>query len=153
MHSGLVSLNIRDLDLVLLHVVKVWGSSGWLGTGCNKSNMENGWPLHIVLPDSALGSFTTTESTQKLKVSKHNRVHLRPVCSALFQVYAGILLTKESLYKRNIEQFGPTTLRGEEWQMLKSGTRPSTQFCISSSVSLGLDYSRVSNRRRALLRN
>ncbi len=27
------------------------------------------------------------------------------------QVYAGITLTKDSLYKRNIEHFGPTTLR------------------------------------------
>ena len=59
MHSGLVSRIIRDLDSVLLYVVKVTGSSGWIGTVCNQSNMENGLSLHIVLPDSALDSFTT----------------------------------------------------------------------------------------------
>ena len=59
MHSGLVSRIIRDLDLVLLYVVKVTGSSGCIGTVCNQSNMENGSTLHIVLLDSALDSFTT----------------------------------------------------------------------------------------------
>ena len=59
LHSGLVSGIIRDLDSVLLYVVKVTGSSGWIGTVCNQSNMENGSSLHIVLPDSALDSFTT----------------------------------------------------------------------------------------------
>ena len=42
MHSGLVSRIIRDLDSVLLYVVKVRGSSGWIGTVCNQSNMEYG---------------------------------------------------------------------------------------------------------------
>ena len=50
---------IRDLDSVLLCVVKVTGSSGWIGTTCHQSNMKNGLSLHIVLPDSALDSFTT----------------------------------------------------------------------------------------------
>ena len=59
MHSGLVSRIIRDLDSVLLYVVKVTGSSGWIGTVWNQSIMENGSSLHIVLPDSALDSFTT----------------------------------------------------------------------------------------------
>ena len=54
-----MSCVIRDLDSVLLYVVKVRGSSGWLGTVCNQSNMENGSSLHIVLPDSALDSFST----------------------------------------------------------------------------------------------
>ena len=31
LHSGLVSRIIRDLDSVLLYVVKVTGSSGWIG--------------------------------------------------------------------------------------------------------------------------
>ena len=57
-HSGLVSRIIRDLDSVLLYVVKVTGSSGWIGTVCNQSNMENGSSLHIVLPDFALYSIT-----------------------------------------------------------------------------------------------
>ena len=59
LHSGLVSRIIRDLDSVLLYVVKVTGSSGWIGTVCNQSNMENGLSWHILLPDSALDSFTT----------------------------------------------------------------------------------------------
>ena len=58
LHSGLMLLFIRDLDSVLLYVVKVRGSSRWIRTVCNQSNMENGSSLHIVLPDSALDSFT-----------------------------------------------------------------------------------------------
>ena len=58
-HSGLVSRIIGDLDSVLLHIVKVRGPLGWIGTVCNQSNMENGLSWHIVLPDSALDSFTT----------------------------------------------------------------------------------------------
>ena len=58
-HSGLVSRIIRDLDSVMFYVVKVKGSSGWIGTVCNQSNMENGSSLHMVLPDSALNRFTT----------------------------------------------------------------------------------------------
>ena len=58
-HIGLVSRIIRDLDSVLLYVVKVRSSPGWIRTVCNLSNMENGLSLHIVLPDSAFDSFTT----------------------------------------------------------------------------------------------
>ena len=42
LHSGLVLRIKRDLDSVLLYVVKVRGSSGWIETVCNQSNMENG---------------------------------------------------------------------------------------------------------------
>ena len=59
MHSGLVSRIIRDLESELLYVVKVRGSSGWIGTVCNQFNMENGLSLQIALPDSALDNFTT----------------------------------------------------------------------------------------------
>ena len=58
-HTGLESRIIRDLDSVLLYLVKVTGSSGWIRTVWNQSIMENGLSLHIVLPDSALDSFTT----------------------------------------------------------------------------------------------
>ena len=53
LHSGLVTCIIRYLDAVLLFLVKVRGSSGWIGTVCNKSNMENGSSLQIILPYSA----------------------------------------------------------------------------------------------------
>ena len=58
---------IRDLDSVLLYLVKVRGASGLIGTVCNQSNMENGLSWHIVLPDSALDSFTTMTVHGSLK--------------------------------------------------------------------------------------
>ena len=78
-HSGLVSRIIRDLDSVRLYVVKVTGSSGWIGTVCNQSNMENGWSLQIILLDSALDTFTSMTVSQKLRVSKLDYVHFSPV--------------------------------------------------------------------------
>ena len=39
LHSGLMLLFIRDLDSVLLYVVKVRGSLGWIATVNNQSNM------------------------------------------------------------------------------------------------------------------
>ena len=39
-HSGLVSRIIRYLDSVLLYVLKVRGSSGWIGTMCNQSKWK-----------------------------------------------------------------------------------------------------------------
>ena len=65
---------IRDLDSVLIYVVKVRGSSGWIGTVCNQSNMENGSSLHIVLPESALDSFTTM--TERPCYSKSAEIQL-----------------------------------------------------------------------------
>ena len=54
----LVLSMIRGLKSVLLYLVKVMGSSRWIRTVCNQSNIEKVPSLHIVLHDSAMDSFT-----------------------------------------------------------------------------------------------
>ena len=125
MHIGLVSRIIRGLDSVLLYVVKVRGSSVWIRTVWNQSNMETHpfaldnfitmrqlfigqntasnlwqiWQICRIRQDPTVVSDMGTlvkfvknfmllstdklvpERTQKLNVSKHDKIHFSPVCN------------------------------------------------------------------------
>ena len=77
-HGGLVSRIIRDFNSVLLYVVKVRGSSAWIGTVCNQSGKEDG----LSLPDSALDNFTTmTLTVHRSKMSKNTTKSISAQCA------------------------------------------------------------------------